>query len=65
MARTDTAVGQLDGIRSALLEDVHHLPEELLGVGGAGAVELKDISGRSVEQLRRGAGGGEGHEKGN
>ena len=32
------------------------------------AVELKDFIGRSVAQLRsssRGAGGGEGHEKGN
>jgi hypothetical protein len=42
-----------------------HLPEELLGVGGAGAVELKDTQRRRVAQLRRGAGGGEGHEKGN
>ena len=64
-ARTDTTVGELDGISGALLEDVHHLPEEPLGVGGAGAVELKDFIGLDVGKLRRGAGGGEGHEKGN
>ena len=64
-ARTDTTVGELDGISGALLEDVHHLPEEPLGVGGAGAVELKDFIGLDVGKLRRGAGGGERHEKGN
>ena len=64
-ARTDTTVGELDGISGALLEDVHHLPEKPLGVGGAGAVELKDSLGLDVGKLRRGAVGGEGHEKGN
>ena len=64
-ARTDTTVGELDGISGALLEDVHHLPEEPLGVGGAGAVELKDVWGLDAGKLRRGAGGGERHEKGN
>ena len=64
-ARTDTTVGELDGISGALLEDVHHFPEEPLGVGGAGAVALKDFLGLDVGKLRRGAVGGEGHEKGN
>ena len=47
--RTDSTVGHGDGLARSFLHQVHELPEELAGVGSAGAVKLV---------LRGNAGGG-------
>lgn len=53
---TDSPIRHGDRGARTLLHQIHHLPEKLAGVGGAGTVHL--------ERLRRNAGGSQGGDAG-